>query len=804
MTEKAKAKDGASANAKNGRVSEFIGLGLFAAGLFMTLSIFSWYPNDPPAPTVFPDRVEAVNKCGMAGSLWASVFFKYFGVFCTYIFAGAVIFWGLKLLFNKIPALPLLKIAAWFFVFLGVAALESLLLSQNAFEGRISGGLIGTFMSENALQAHFNFTGSFIIAFFAVLASFLVATDIRPSSVMAGGGWLYRHVAALVMARGGGDAAVAELPVKREEKPPKPETKDEPPEPDKDEAAAIEERKKRIEAILKEKERLARNMEKEAKNAKKETIKENRKDSAGYVLPPIDLLEIAEKDDSTGEEAVIAANSQILEKKLEEFGIGAQVVNIERGPVVTLHELKIATGIKVSKVHGYSDDLAMAVRAESVRIATMSDKGTVGVEIPRKNRRMVRLREILEKSARDTTRREIPIFLGQDTKGKHVVSDLTKLPHLLIAGSTGSGKSVCMNSIILSILYTKKPDEVKLLLVDPKRVEFSAFEHLPHLLHPVVTDMKKAQAVLEWAVKKMEDRYILFEKAGARSIQEYNVIGKGELERRVRPKVGPEEVIPWALPYIVIVVDELADLMLATATREIEMTITRLAQKSRAVGIHLILATQRPSVDVITGLIKGNMPSRIAFQVASMTDSRTILDHNGADKLLRNGDMLFLHSGSKHLIRAQGALVVDKEIIRTTEFIKKQALPEYNEELAKWEPAGDRSGADLDGGSEGRDISPLEDPEFIESVEVFLDAGRASTTLLQNRLSMGYAHAARIVEQMAQMGIVSNEVGAKGRQLMIKRGDWEEMISQLQAAAKTKGAGGNSGNADAGKEEDGE
>lgn len=764
---------------------EIIGLLIFAIGLLFILSLTSYSPKDPPWATVFPAHAHVLNKCGYVGSVISAAFFRLLGVTPAYVLVFTLAAWGLLMFFNRQPSSPGLKIGAWLFFILALAGMEALLFSPNAFTGRAAGGMLGVFLGEHIFEANFNFAGAVLISTVIALVAFLVATDFSLMKLPAlAGGLVARFSTA--------GSAVAEKPARKKKKKKRPEpvaaeenveeTVEEE-EADDEEIARMEARNKRLDALLKRKEieakKMAEKRDKEETDRKKRLEAEARKAkrTEGYELPPLELLDPPHASDLTGEENVMRRDTDILEKTLKDFNVEAGVVDIERGPVVTMYEMKLAPGIKVSKVSGLSNELAMALKAEAVRIvAPIPGKDTVGIEVPNRNRDLVCLRELIEKATPKTKNQEIPLFLGKNTKGNAIISNMAKLPHLLIAGETGSGKSVCISSLILSIIYTKKPDEVKLILIDPKKVELSFYQDIPHLMHPVVTDPKKAQAVLEWAVKKMEDRYQLLKYAGVNHMSKYNDLPDQEKENRVRPQVEADFIVPKQLPYVVIVIDELADLMMV-AQKEIETAITRLAQKSRAVGIHLILATQRPSVDVITGLIKSNMPSRIAFRVLTGIDSNTILGKRGAEKLLGMGDMLYSSPGMRHLVRAQGTFVSDQEIIKTTGFIKGQAEPEFNEELAKWKPSNEKPDASPDGVDEG--AVPFGEPAFMEAVEVFLQEGRASTTLLQTRLKIGYAHAARLVDQMAQVGIVGPSLGAKGRELLVTPEEWEEMKNSL-------------------------
>ena len=465
------------------------------------------------------------------------------------------------------------------------------------------------------------------------------------------------------------------------------------------------------------------------------------------------MLDPPQPADARAPDEDIEGKREVLERTLEEFGIVAQVVEVDPGPVITQFELELAAGIKIGKIIGLSDDIARALKAQSVRVvAPIPGKSTVGIEVPNSTRQVVRLRELFESGIIQRKRMTIPLLLGKDASGEPLLADLAQMPHLLIAGATGSGKSVCMNSIIMTFLLTQSPEDVKLILIDPKMVELSAFRDIPHLMTPVLTDMKKASAVLEWATRKMDERYSLLANVGVRNIAAYNALGEKEIRKRL--DVGPDddlEGLAFHLPHIIIIIDELADLMMVSA-KEVENTITRLAQKSRAVGIHLIVATQRPSVDVVTGLIKANLPSRLAFQTASKVDSRTILDRNGAEKLLGRGDMLFLPPGSAKLIRGQGAFTSDEEIRRVTALIAQRAKPHYDAELAN--PQGLQEG-------EGA----AQDALFDDAVRIILESQRGSVSLLQRKLGIGYGRASRLVDLMAagrHRRRIQRQPGARG------------------------------------------
>jgi len=492
-----------------------------------------------------------------------------------------------------------------------------------------------------------------------------------------------------------------------------------------------------------------------------------------YRLPPLDLLTMPEPLVNDNDRTLLVETARKIEETLHNFKIEAQVVEVQKGPVITQYEVSLAAGIKVHKIMALSDDLAMALKAPSIRIvAPIPGKSTVGVEVPNRQRNMVGLRELLECVEFREGDHRIPLALGKDTAGRPIIGDLGQMPHLLIAGSTGSGKSVCINAVITNILLTKTPEEVKLILVDPKMVELSSFENLPHLLTPVVTDMHKAPAVLNWLVEKMDERYELLALAGVRNITSYNALGREKLNEALRASGQIEEEaipeMPDILPHYVMVIDELADLMM-TASKEVEASITRLSQKSRAVGIHIILATQRPSVDVITGLIKANMPSRISFHVASKVDSRTILDRNGADKLLGKGDLLYLAPGTSNVVRAQGTFISDREIREVVRFVRNEAEPQFNPELTRFDAAGAAEGSD-------------EDELYEQAVRIVLDSQRGSVTLLQRQLQIGYTRASRLMEIMHQNGLVGPFKGSKAREVYYKLEDWEAAKEKAAAA----------------------
>ena len=488
---------------------------------------------------------------------------------------------------------------------------------------------------------------------------------------------------------------------------------------------------------------------------------------ADYTMPGMDLLDEPEHNFTSIQEKVVKAKAIALEGLLNEFDVSARVVAAETGPVITMFELQLAAGVKVSQISSLSNDIARALGVGAVRIvAPLPGKHTIGVEVPNSEKEKVRIKDLLRLAGSKPESMAIPLFLGKDSSGEALVSDLASMPHLLIAGTTGSGKSVCINTIIAGILLTRRPDDVKMILIDPKMVEMTAFNTIPHLMTPIVTETRRAVQILEWATIKMDERYAILAEARVKNIAEFNALGTEEIIKRFEPTSPEEEAkIPKKLPYVVIIIDELADLMM-TAAKEIEAHIVRLAQKSRAVGIHIVLATQRPQATVVTGLIKANMPTRIGFRVAARMDSRIILDQNGAETLLGQGDMLFLKPGTSDLIRAQGTFVSDDEVRRMVKHLKEVAEPQFHPELTQ---LGQADTTEM-----------IEDELFDDAVRTVLDSKRGSVSLLQRRLGVGYARASRMIEQMAALGILGEYKGSQAREVMMGVEDWEQLRDDME------------------------
>ncbi len=501
----------------------------------------------------------------------------------------------------------------------------------------------------------------------------------------------------------------------------------------------------------------------ETKKSSQKPVESTRK-SQDYIFPPLELLSPTQNANSSLVDAELKSNSELLVNVLQSFGVEVRVTGYSRGPSVTRYEIQPAVGVKISKITGLADDIALQLRAANVRISAIPNKASIGIEVPNTNSSVVGMRDLIDTTEFKKSKAKLLVSLGKDVTGSTAYCDLSKMPHLLVAGTTGSGKSVCLNAMIMSILYKASPDEVKFVMIDPKAVEFPVYNGIPHLLVPVVTDPRKAAGALGWAVVEMEKRYKTLAENGVR-----NIIGYNELCKK------NSELDP--MPQIVIFIDEFADLMMV-AGNEVESSVCRLAQKARAAGIHLVIATQRPSADIFTGLIKSNIPSRISLSVASSTDSRIIIDMQGAEKLLGKGDMLYLPIGASKPHRIQGSFISDDEVRVVTDYIKEHS--EENEYDQSVICEIDRQAAEDDSpkSNTGDEDFGSYDAKINEAIEIVVDAGMASTSLLQRKLSLGYARAARIVDQMEEKGIVGPHKGSKPREVLISKQDWQQMQMQ--------------------------
>ena len=484
-----------------------------------------------------------------------------------------------------------------------------------------------------------------------------------------------------------------------------------------------------------------------------------------YEFPPLTLLKEGDKKAGKGNNRALTETASKLQKTLYNFGVVAKVEHVSVGPAITRYELKPSEGVRVSKIANLADDIALNLAAKTIRIeAPIPGKQAVGIEVPNEESEVVHLRDILDTDTFKNHKSKLAFALGKDVSGEEIVTDIAKMPHVMIAGATGSGKSVCINTLIASIIYKAKPSDVKLIMVDPKIVELSVYNGIPHLMIPVVTDPKKAAGALAWAVQEMENRYTKFAAKGVRDLAGYN------------DAVEKEDTL-GKLPHIVIIIDELADLMMV-AKNDVEGAICRLAQKARAAGMHLVIATQRPSVDVITGLIKANIPSRIAFAVSSQIDSRTILDQVGAEKLLGKGDMLFFPTGAPKPVRVQGAFVSDKEVEKIVDFLKSNGETTYRDDITEYIEKTNCTDKEIDEGIMDDDET---DSLLNEAIQTVIETGQASTSFIQRRFKVGYARAGRIIDQMEERGIISGYQGSKPREVLMTKERWEELNTQEQA-----------------------
>jgi S-DNA-T family DNA segregation ATPase FtsK/SpoIIIE len=799
----------------------------FFAGLFLAASILSFHPADPPSDAIYPPAVTYHNWCGSAGAYvgWYVLSAVGDGAYPLLLFvvAGAMLWLSDSTLEDKV------------FRFIGGVLLVfsvSLASAMIAVEARLpegNGGIVGL-AAWRFVEPRLGAVGTVLLMIPVALVGLVLMTDtwliILPliifrwlrdcalaptrrlaSAALATAGAAGARLAA-VAAIGGAGAAVAdaddEVPRPLPRKARKTRAAGDDAADDDEDSAAPKARTPRarpqkasakaaesepvVEEDVEEEVvppppprnvviRTSRNVAKAAAADEDDdfsfTPLASTPRNQEYRLPTIDLLEDPEYDEEAAEsDEHVRAQAQVLTQTLNEFGIKAEVVAVETGPVVTQYEVALAPGIKVGKVIGLSDDIAISMKAPNVRIvAPLPNKDTIGVEVPNTRRQVVRMKEIVLTAKDAPQRMGLPLFLGKDSMGEALVKDLAGMPHLLIAGTTGSGKSVCLNTIIMSLLLTRTPDDLKLVLIDPKMVEMTVYNRLPHLLCPVVNDMRKAEAILGWLVDKMDDRYRTLSTAGVRNISSYNRLTREEIIEKFKP-AGPEQEakLCYHMPHICVVVDELADLMMVAA-KEVEGHVTRLSQKSRAVGIHLVMATQRPSVDVLTGLIKSNLPVRVSFQVTTRIDSRTILDSMGAEKLLGQGDMLFMTPGASKFIRAQGAYVSDTDIQKVLDFVTQTAEPEFQRELVQLK-------TDDDATPEGEDsllAVGADDDLYNQSIEIVLEHQRGSVSLLQRRLGIGYGRAARLIDQMAEDGLVGTYAGSQAREVLLTLEQWHAL-----------------------------
>ncbi|MDD5561161.1 MAG: DNA translocase FtsK [Candidatus Omnitrophica bacterium] len=727
---------------KERRLNEVKGVILIAVGLMVLASLlrfdradlvfFTSHPNFPPK-----------NLLGVFGAYLGGFLVFLFGNISSFIIPFLVITLGVKYFRQDKPYLSIPRIMGMFVLLISLSSLIGMFNLSNDLLRFHTAGFLGA-LTSNFITAYFSRLGGFIIFITFIILSLALVTEILISSLFLKTlERLKSFFSGMFDLSSRQKATLVKVKQSLLHKNSLSSKKDE------QQAATSKPKIFMPEAAARPKIQIKSRQQGEEIKIKAKELK-----IGDYHLPSVDLLDEAPEPDTRQMKEDLESSARILEDTLTDFGIAAKVTDIIRGPVITRYELEPAPGVKINRIEALSDDIALAIKAQSVRIiAPIPGKGRVGVEVPNLHSALVCIKDLLVSAEYHKQKSSLTLALGKDITGRSVFGDLDDMPHLLIAGTTGSGKTVCVNTCILSLLFRGSPNDLKFLMIDPKMVELMPFNGLPHLLCPVVTDAKKAAVALNWVVGQMEERYQLLAKIGVRNIEAYN------------------EKQQEKLPYIVVIVDEFADLM-TVARDQIENAITRLAQLSRAVGIHLILATQRPSVDVITGVIKANLPARISFKVASKVDSRTVLDMNGAETLLGKGDMLFLQPGKEDLIRIQGALVKDGEIEKVVEFIKAQGEPAYNDQILK-----EQQKNNLAGGGE-------KDELYDEAVRVIMESNQASVSILQRRMRLGYTRAARIIDIMEMEGLVGPYEGSKPRRILVDREAWLKDLTGLKGTEK--------------------
>jgi S-DNA-T family DNA segregation ATPase FtsK/SpoIIIE len=769
------------------RVSEVVGVSLFAAALIWLVSLASYDPADPAWFFSTGADGRPANFVGPVGAFIAELSFQMLGYAAFLIPAAiAVVAWqyfwcrSLTAFYTKVTAALLLFACASAFLSVTLGRVD---LGPRAFR---TGGYIGEWLGGWMADV-LSRTGSVIVLMAIMAGAVILATQFSFGRlfglVLAATGLLLRRAVASVrawrderrklrqrrdvLAKHGRTETDAPAMVPKVARPPEPK----PDAPTRERVSTRPESEApapylppRSTPPVVQKQPAARVPAAQPLPLPEPDRAPAERRLGGFVLPPLTLLD-PPKAERKIDERELMDSARLLEEKCREFSVEGSVVQIHPGPVVTTFEFKPDAGVKYSKVTSLSDDLCLAMQAESVLIDRIPGKSTVGIQIPNPNREPISLRDLLESEAYTRTTSKLTMALGKTIHGEPFMADLATMPHLLIAGSTGTGKSVGLNAMLTSMLYRATPDDVRLIMIDPKRLELGMYESIPHLLTPVVVDPKKAANALRWAVHEMEERYKTLAAFGVRNIEQYNrnvrvMIETGEVPEGATP--------PRPLPFIVVVVDELADLMMV-AGNEVEESICRLAQMARAVGIHLILATQRPSVDVITGLIKANLPARISFRVSSRIDSRTILDSNGAEQLLGRGDMLFLPPASSRHIRLHGPYISEQESARLASFLRKQGKPMYDESITAEDKSGGPDELEFD-----------KDELYDEAARVVVQSGQVSISYLQRKLRIGFSRAARLVDMMEAEGLVSPATGGKPREVLVDRHYFDEVDAQLR------------------------
>jgi S-DNA-T family DNA segregation ATPase FtsK/SpoIIIE len=748
------------------RLSEFLGVALFAAALIWLISLATHEPTDPVWFFTTGTTHAPANFAGRVGAFLSELSFQLFG-YAAYLLPAAVATAGWHYFWCRTPDAKYTKLAGVTLFFSCACGFLSLVLGSAELGGRTfqAGGSIGLWLGA-WLAEYLNRAGSVIVLLTTMALAVILSTqfsfgrlfsdantnsrDLSARGIGLIRGWLddrkkarARREVIAKHTKAATPAAVANAPtlVPPDEAPVKPQPR---------QAPVVARKRGDATPPL------------PLPDAEPSKAAAPRKQGA-YTLPPSSLLDAPKAERKIDERELMDA-ARHLEDKCREFSVEGQVAQIHPGPVVTTFEFKPDAGVKYSKITSLSDDLCLAMQAESVLIDRIPGKSTVGIQIPNLNREPISLRELLDADVYQRSASKLTLALGKTIHGEPYIADLATMPHLLIAGSTGTGKSVGLNSMLTSILYRATPDDVRMIMIDPKRLELGMYEDIPHLMTPVVVDPKKAANALRWAVREMEERYKTLASEGVRNIEQYN--------RNIRSAIAEggaaADELPRPLPFIVVVIDELADLMMV-ASNEVEESICRLAQMARAVGIHLILATQRPSVDVITGLIKANLPSRISFRVSSKTDSRTILDSNGAEQLLGKGDMLFLPPASSRCIRLHGPYISEQESARLASFLRKQGKPVFDETITAEDEKTGPGGIEYE-----------KDDLYDDAARIVVDSGQVSISYLQRKMRIGFSRAARLVDMMEAEGLVSPGAGGKPREVLVDRGYFEEVDAQLR------------------------
>ncbi|MFQ5900687.1 MAG: DNA translocase FtsK [Thermodesulfobacteriota bacterium] len=719
-----------SLKTKQWLLKEIIGVALLGIALFLFFSLISYFPGDPSI-NVARHSGSIENWGGMVGSYISDLLLTSIGL-SAYILPVVFIIFALEFIIMGDLKLQFFRPIGFFLLLFSLSGMLSILFGEVRIFGVDipSGGLIGKGV-HSILEGYLNMVGAFIVLFFFLIISTILTTGFSFLKMLSYIGrviraiylWFINSIKKMIerwkMAR---RLSLKDKTLKKE-------------------------RRKAAPKIVASSVTHAETKKEVKEPPLQEPFEFLKLEGGDFHLPPLSLLDSVPPEESSLDRDSIFKRSDILENKLKDFGIAGKVVEVHPGPVITLYEYEPAPGVKINQIVNLADDLTMALRALNIRIvAPIPGKSVIGIEVPNAQRQNVYLKEIMESKGFSKSPSKLSLALGKDISGHPVTTDLSRMPHLLVAGATGAGKSVSLNTMILSMLYKATPQEVRFVMIDPKMLEFSSYESIPHQLLPLVTDPKKAIATLKGVILEMEDRYRTMAEKGARNLLEYNnkLLAEGEQERK--------------LPYIVVIIDELADLMMVSS-KELENCIIRLAQKARAAGIHLIVATQRPSVDVVTGLIKANFPARISFQVASKADARTILDANGAERLVGRGDMLFLLPGTSKIQRLHGAYVSEQEIKRVVQFLEKQKRPDYDISLIEMETTEE----------ENEDEEAGFDEKYDLAIGIVTEKGLASISFIQRRLRIGYNRAARIIERMEKEGIIGPSDGSRPREVLIKK-----------------------------------